>query len=84
MRLPPWAEENPWKFVEVLREAIESPYVSANLHSWVDYIFGCKQRDQEAVMSLNTFAKQTYTVDLPGDFDVTAIEDPLMRNAHAA
>jgi hypothetical protein len=31
-----------------MREAFESPYVSANLHTWIDYIFGFKQRGPEA------------------------------------
>ena len=65
-----------------MREALESPYASANLNSWIDYIFGCKQRDQEAIMSLNTFSKITYTTDLPGDFDISAVEEPQMRKAY--
>jgi len=28
-----------------MREAFESQYVSSNLNSWIDYIFGVKQRD---------------------------------------
>lgn len=46
-----------------MREAFESTYVSSNLSSWIDYIFGCKQRDTEAVNSLNTFSKITYQAD---------------------
>jgi hypothetical protein len=40
--LPKWALQNPYLFVMQLREALESPYVSANLGGWIDYIFGSK------------------------------------------
>lgn len=39
VELPPWAG-SPSEFVELHRAAIESPYVSANLHHWLDLIFG--------------------------------------------
>ena len=58
--LPPWADKNAFKFVQVMREGIESQYVSNNLHTWIDYIFGCKQKDKEAINSLNLFSKITY------------------------
>ena len=45
VELPPWADKNAFKFVQVMREGIESQYVSNNLHTWIDYIFGCKQRE---------------------------------------
>ena len=60
VELPPWADKNAFKFVQVMREGIESQYVSNNLHTWIDYIFGCKQREQEAINALNTFSKITY------------------------
>lgn len=40
--LPGWAEGNPQKFVRVMREAMESAYVSSNLNSWIDFVFGSK------------------------------------------
>lgn len=39
VKLPPWAE-NPVDFVHKHRMALESEYVSAHLHEWVDLIFG--------------------------------------------
>ena len=40
--LPPWAA-SPEEFVRIQREALESDYVSKNLHLWIDLVFGCKQ-----------------------------------------
>ncbi|RHY84425.1 hypothetical protein DYB31_016460, partial [Aphanomyces astaci] len=40
--------------------AQELQYVSENLHSWIDLIFGYKQRGQEAVNALNVFMHMTY------------------------
>ena len=42
VRLPEWCNKNPYLFVQVMREALESQYVSTNLNSWIDYIFGFK------------------------------------------
>ena len=36
VRLPPWAGGSPARFVAKLREALESDYVSRNLHLWID------------------------------------------------
>jgi len=34
--------------------------VSQNISSWIDFIFGYKQKDAEAEKALNTFSKVTY------------------------
>lgn len=51
--LPPWAE-NAADFVSKLRQALESDYVSNNLHHWIDLIFGYKQRGDEAKKANNS------------------------------
>ncbi|XP_012243808.1 protein FAN [Bombus impatiens] len=54
VQLPPWAN-GPAHFVQVLRNALESDYVSQNLHHWIDLIFGYKQRGIEAEKANNVF-----------------------------
>ena len=42
--LPPWANGSAHEFVRRHRDALESEFVSMNLHHWIDLIFGYKQR----------------------------------------
>jgi hypothetical protein len=71
--LPPWAHNDPYDFVAKHREALESEYVSLNLHHWIDLIFGYKQRppyliggDDAAIEACNAYFHLTYenAVDL--------------------
>lgn len=57
--VPPWAED-PVDFCKKLREALESDYVSRNLHNWIDLIFGYKQRGEEAEKADNVYYYLTY------------------------
>uniref|UniRef100_M4BZH7 BEACH domain-containing protein n=1 Tax=Hyaloperonospora arabidopsidis (strain Emoy2) TaxID=559515 RepID=M4BZH7_HYAAE len=52
--LPPWAT-SPYEFVRLHRLALESDFVSNNLHHWIDLIFGFKQTGAPAVDSLNSY-----------------------------
>ncbi len=71
VKLPRWAKD-PHDFIFKHREALESEYVSMNLHHWIDLIFGYKQRpphlngDEAAVEACNVFFHLTYedAVDL--------------------
>jgi WD40 repeat protein len=58
--LPPWAE-SPHHFVHINKQALESEYVSSNLHHWIDLIFGDKQRGPKAIESFNVFYYLTYS-----------------------
>jgi len=73
--LPKWAKGDPQRFVRINRQALESDYVSRNLHHWVDLIFGYKQRGQEAVDALNVFVHVTYE----GEVDLETMTDPVQR-----
>lgn len=75
VKLPPWANEDPHEFVRLHRMALESEHVSANLHKWVDLVFGWQQSGPEAVKANNLFYYLTYE----GAVDLDAIEDPVRR-----
>ncbi|OIW14558.1 hypothetical protein TanjilG_14944 [Lupinus angustifolius] len=80
--LPPWAKGSPEEFIRRNREALESEYVSSNLHHWIDLVFGYKQRGKPAVEAANIFYYLTYegAVDLEtmeDDFQRAAIEDQI-------
>lgn len=38
--LPPWAHGSHFDYILKNREALESNYVSANLHKWIELVFG--------------------------------------------
>lgn len=59
MTLPPWAE-GPRDYVIRNREALESNYASANLHKWIDLIFGHLSRNERASLANNLFQATTY------------------------
>lgn len=50
--LPSWARSAS-DFLEKMRAALESEYVSENLNHWIDLIFGYKQRGEHAVQADN-------------------------------
>ena len=70
--LPKWAKSDPRRFIKLHQMALESPHVSANLHHWIDLIFGYKQRGEAAISAQNVFYHLTYA----GAVDINAIEDP--------
>ncbi|CAK6442930.1 unnamed protein product [Pipistrellus nathusii] len=77
--LPPWAKK-PEDFVRINRMALESEFVSCQLHQWIDLIFGYKQRGPEAVRALNVFHYLTYE----GSMNLDSITDPVLREAMEA
>ncbi|XP_071791552.1 neurobeachin-like protein 1 [Asterias amurensis] len=74
--LPKWAS-SPEDFIYKHQQALESECVSANLHQWIDLIFGYKQKGPAAVEALNVFYYCTYE----GAVDLDAIKDSLEREA---
>ena len=45
VELPPWASTAD-EFVRINRQALESEFVSCQIHQWIDLIFGYKQRGE--------------------------------------
>ncbi|CAG4994377.1 unnamed protein product [Parnassius apollo] len=74
--LPPWASSAE-EFVRINRMALESEFVSCQLHQWIDLIFGYKQRGPEAVRATNVFYYLTYE----GGVRLDHITDPVIRTA---
>ncbi|KAF5021959.1 hypothetical protein F66182_5999 [Fusarium sp. NRRL 66182] len=75
VELPPWAKGDARIFISKHREALESPYVSENLHQWIDLVFGYKQRGEAAVENLNVFHHLSYR----GATDLDSITDAKER-----
>jgi hypothetical protein len=73
--LPPWANGSAREFIRKHREALESDYVSENLHHWIDLIFGYKQRGKAAEEAVNVFYHYTYE----GSVDIDSVTDPAMK-----
>ncbi|XP_060682127.1 neurobeachin a isoform X2 [Hemiscyllium ocellatum] len=76
VELPMWAKK-PEDFVRINRMALESEFVSCQLHQWIDLIFGYKQRGPEAVRALNVFHYLTYE----GSVNLDSITDSGLREA---
>ncbi|GJP47283.1 hypothetical protein CLOM_g6504 [Closterium sp. NIES-68] len=74
VKLPPWAASAA-DFVRKQRAALESEYVSSNLHHWIDLIFGYKQKGKEALNAHNVFFYVTYE----GAVDIDSITNPIVR-----
>jgi hypothetical protein len=77
VELPPWADNDPQKFIDIMRQALESDYVSAHLHLWIDLIFGEKQQGKSAELAKNVFFYLTYV----GNCDVDQIADVKQRES---
>jgi len=80
VELPPWANNDARTFVRLHRQALESEYVSNNLHHWIDLIFGFKQKGEEAEKAQNVYYYLTYE----GTVDVHSIDDPMVRDSQLA
>ncbi|CBI25048.3 unnamed protein product, partial [Vitis vinifera] len=73
--LPPWAKGSTREFIRKHREALESDFVSENLHHWIDLIFGYKQRGKAAEEAVNVFYHYTYE----GSVDIDSVTDPSLK-----
>jgi hypothetical protein len=73
VKLPKWAR-TPQEFLQKQREALESDYVSQNLHMWIDLIFGVKQ---DSIEDNNVFHPCTYQ----NKVKQSVLNDPIQRRA---
>jgi factor associated with neutral sphingomyelinase activation len=76
VELPRWAK-SPEHFIEQMRVALESDFVSERLHLWIDLIFGWKQQGEEAEKADNLFYYMTYE----GAIDLEKVTDPRERSS---
>jgi hypothetical protein len=76
VELPAWANGDPNEFIRIHRYALESPYVSAHLHHWIDLIFGVLQNGKGALDSDNLFHPLFYQSK---HYDIFDIEDEMER-----
>lgn len=79
VELPPWANGSAEEFVRKHREALECPYVTENLHKWIDLVFGYKQRGPAAVEAHNVF----YHICYEGSVDLKKLGDDQLMLAAA-
>jgi len=75
--LPPWAKGDPDLFIRIQKQALESEYVSQNLHNWIDLIFGYKQTGKPAEEAYNVFHHLSYE----GKVDIDKITDPIEKTS---
>ena len=74
--LPPWCQSNPRLFIQVMRQALESNHVTANINSWIDLIFGYKQNGRAALDAINCYHPACYF-----GYPVDQIKDTVHRKA---
>ena len=77
VQLPTWAKDSSAEFIRIQRMALESEYVSQNIHAWIDLIWGYKQKGPAAKDAHNLFFHLTYE----GAVDVATIKDPVLLEA---
>lgn len=81
VKLPAWAADSK-DFLNKMREALESNYVSENLHNWIDLIFGYKQTGDHAFASHNCMVYLVFhPLTYEGSVDLDKVSDPLQRRA---
>lgn len=58
--LPPWSKSNPRLFTIIMRQALESNFVSLNIQNWIDLIWGFKQSGRPAIEAINCYHPACY------------------------
>lgn len=58
--LPAWAYNSPIQFIQIMRNALESDYISEHINEWIDLIFGINAHSNNAITNDNVFYYATY------------------------
>ncbi len=80
--LPRWADGNAYRYVSMLRQALESDEAimeENGLAKWIDLVFGCQQRGRAAEKACNLFPPVSYD---PAKVLFTARSDPQLHEAY--
>ncbi|KAK8841149.1 hypothetical protein M9Y10_027349 [Tritrichomonas musculus] len=77
VKLPPWAK-SPREFIEINKQALESVYVSENLHRWLDIIFGPHSRMPLSNEANNVFHPYFYETSLDKAKGLASDESEMM------
>ena len=77
--LPPWCDNDGYKFIKKHREILESPKVSEKINEWFNIIFGSKQKGKEAKKINNLFQEQTYE-DYEEKYNKLSLEEKMDAN----
>jgi hypothetical protein len=81
--LPPWSGGSAHRFIDLHRQALESPIVTSHLPEWIDLIFGFANFGPAAVKANNTFHAFTHASSVTRD----VLKDPVrlqVVQGHAA
>ena len=68
-------ENNSYKFVNLMKNVLESEVVSDNIQNWVDLIFGYQVKGKKAESAFNLFTSYSYQEDL----DIKKIDNCNLR-----
>lgn len=77
IRLPGWANDDPYYFTTKMREFLEHDYVSLNISKWIDLFFGFKQKGENAVEATNLYPSITYEDGI----NINTPENQMMLNS---
>ena len=65
---------DPYKFIETMKNILENNKISYNLQNWIDLIFGYKARGKEAEQARNIFSEASYQENI----NLNEVEDKNM------
>ena len=64
-------DNNPYKFIDTMKNILENNHISYNIQNWIDLIFGIKSRGKEAELANNIFSENSYQENI----DLNKIEE---------